>query len=1793
MANFKDSIRDLLNGASSGVASNFTGPVDMAESLVNLGRAGYGYLGHKAGVLSVGQMPDMIHGSPGTTEWSNRHLGVPQAGAGALNIVGQGLGMASPFVLASKAGQLASTALKGAANLAAPQTLSKEAGVFGGMKSRTANLPALERAQAMLEAGEDPATVWRQEGWGKNAEGKFVYEIPDNNARFNTSADITRNTDDKKLAIKEQLKMSRDLNAALEQQPDLFEKLLRQATSKNREEAMRKTAEVNRVFGADSNPYLGNFAPLAYENPEMYAAYPDLQKIILRQGQDAGPHALGSYQHSDTGSSSMNVYKASLDSAIMPPRRIVAHEMQHAIDRQQGFANGTSPGDFNGGQARLNRPLTDAMDANPMDFKSNDPKSRELARRMQDPFSAYERTAGEANARLVESRLDLTPEQGRAQYPFDPDYFKKQTGVDIHDLIGDDGMANTPGQYAEGGTVSNPKLKDNGYAVKQEGAFHRVSSALAREVGAREKGIREESQAAPAGLPRGSDAQHQEGQNDALSSAHEYAQRVLGRPYAPLTNSDASLLKQAPIGRVHALAATDHPEYKQAIYDAYKSSMPTEVGDAHDYDSLRHRAYRQLAHETGEQFKSLPVNMSFHRNGEGNYTSSKEMLHDMRHNKHMYVYQGGDRHDFLHEVDPETGLNTNEKFRAVHDYYGHGIHGNQFGPKGEEKAWASHSGMFTPLARMAMTAETRGQNSLVNYSPLNAKLKAEYAKQDEAAHAHRKSGDTAGEALAMANKAEIMSHFQFAPQNAVLLPPEFLHGDYAGGIPKYLKHLIKPKHGTSSELTHFSHTPNLTHTDPEKYGTGIKGAEAARIMDDPSAVRDRTYMYAGSPNSGEPGLGVHRYKAHSDGLYDMNADPENFKHLSLESHRVPMSASANKGVTYPMQAVTDMERLASEYGYSGVLNNKLTKPTAALFHSTPVSRYKEGGQVKTTEQMKRELASKPSKASEVLGKHEGKYLMVTQADRSKVGDDLKGGVGFSGIQHDDPAYKNVSWGVNAPSTANGMITANKRVPEGQAVWSTFVGSPTMHVSGQQVYDKLLRSFNKSVKGGFMTPELEAKYNAALQTSQTLVTDPKTKIKSMKNVFSPEDVIHDAKSLGTTFDRRRALADIMGGNRVGGKKGMIPEYDNIVRGTTDPALHDANVHDVGPRLWTMDGQTSYQPALNKSFPHVLHGEDLNQTMGMIPRDLALRDFAAKVKEKTGKPIGHMNMIRGHAPMQHLSEDFLNHLRVNGYADGGAVSQDDMQAALAMQKGLYGTIDKAASGSKRGKGTGAEFMAEAMKHPSAAREMQARGMQDIAGMPQMTREEFMKHLADHPEPKLSLNEHDNREFEKYQLPGGKNYRELLMTLDNHKGEDYFSGHYPEVANILAHMRVSDRTGANGEKILHLEELQSDWHQTGRKEGYTNAETHKAGKDAKRNLDTITAKRKEHKELMQLMEQRIATPHPRRLHPDMQQEDRDSYVHHRDSYLDMLPAQMKAQSHFDSLPGNNPKSVPDAPFKSNWHELALRQLMKHAVDGGYDRVGVTNGDDQAARWEGEDGLKQHYDTKIPSALNKIGKRHSSAVNPLEISARNPSAQVTAADLSNAAGFGHMDPVDAMNAVMGLSGADRHAAMEKAQQNLPMKRHTLHSLDITPAMRESIKAEGLPKYADGGAINLKNVGAIEAPDMDSKEFVLPPSGVGGIEKPPQPQQPQAAGGQQPPAEPVQAPTAAPQSIAAPAPQSPPSNILQLTKPGQELNAMSSPTKPLMAKGGLIKKSATISASKDHMQLELLGKKKPSKAKR
>jgi len=214
-----------------------------------------------------------------------------------------------------------------------------------------------------------------------------------------------------------------------------------------------------------------------------------------------------------------------------------------------------------------------------------------------------------------------------------------------------------------------------------------------------------------------------------------------------------------------------------------------------------------------------------------------------------------------------------------------------------------------------------------------------------------------------------------------------------------------------------------------------------------------------------------------------------------------------------------------------------------------------------------------------------------------------------------------------------------------------------------------------------------------------------------------------------------------------------------------------------------------------------------------------------------------------------------------------------------------------------------------------------------------------------------------YHKYQLPGGKNYREMLLTLpsalenynvftkglrekygeggfDNlpltnaeranlnkigekmeaEDGNRYRSSHWDE-PNVLAHIRMNDRT-IDGKKTLHLEEIQSDWHQQGRKQGYKG--------DPFPGSDKWTA---------------------------VKEGDKWSVKAENGLTVDTVKANSEKEA-IDQVARKFSSSVndrvPDAPFKKTWDELALKKAITEAVKNGYDQISWTPGEAQAARYD-----------------------------------------------------------------------------------------------------------------------------------------------------------------------------------------------------------------------------------------------------
>ena len=229
-----------------------------------------------------------------------------------------------------------------------------------------------------------------------------------------------------------------------------------------------------------------------------------------------------------------------------------------------------------------------------------------------------------------------------------------------------------------------------------------------------------------------------------------------------------------------------------------------------------------------------------------------------------------------------------------------------------------------------------------------------------------------------------------------------------------------------------------------------------------------------------------------------------------------------------------------------------------------------------------------------------------------------------------------------------------------------------------------------------------------------------------------------------------------------------------------------------------------------------------------------------------------------------------------------------------------------------------------------------------------------------------------FANYQLPGGENYRELLLTLpveDSQAERDaaevrsiraeggrayraenspsFKSSHYDQ-PNILAHVRYNERVDADGKRVLFIEEIQSDWHQAGRKRGYGGNKERQAA--AKSRFDAA---------------REALVAEIKAVEADAVADDAISLLrrHYNGRTLilgmtDAMDARMRplvdeyvrAEIAQDEAVRSERGAIPDAPFKSTdeWAMLAFKRMVRHAAENGFDRIAWTTGEQQAERYD-----------------------------------------------------------------------------------------------------------------------------------------------------------------------------------------------------------------------------------------------------
>jgi hypothetical protein len=395
-------------------------------------------------------------------------------------------------------------------------------------------------------------------------------------------------------------------------------------------------------------------------------------------------------------------------------------------------------------------------------------------------------------------------------------------------------------------------------------------------------------------------------------------------------------------------------------------------------------------------------------------------------------------------------------------------------------------------------------------------------------------------------------------------------------------------------------------------------------------------------------------------------------------------------------------------------------------------------------------------------------------------------------------------------------------------------------------------------------------------------------------------------------------------------------------------------------------------------------------GAAQKALKYGKASAQALAPTAKDIMETQLMRATDPM-----------RMNIVPDGGPSGK---LKAPANDLGFYNPAEKAALNLQRKKGTGATFVSDLKKQPGVNDERLAElGLGDLASRPNVTKEELIAAADQNRIPlretvrteggktleelnddiyqlkeDMSYMDNDSREWAEadraltrlereykqeesagramfgpkthadYNMPGGKNYREIRVGLPSNRpsiknmsrheynvavakadaeGVNDFmhSTHHGDEPNVLFHLRVADHTDAEGKKGLLIDELQSDWHQKGRDKGY------------KGDIDSAALDQ----EMKNIIKERSSLV---KEFSDYARKNNDSISPEMQERWNEFKAREDA---LDQKKNKITSAVPNAPFKDNWYQIGLKRAIKEAADTGMDRVYLTTGARQNERY------------------------------------------------------------------------------------------------------------------------------------------------------------------------------------------------------------------------------------------------------
>ena len=292
-------------------------------------------------------------------------------------------------------------------------------------------LENLAVAREMEKSGKDAGTIKAATGWERGADSKWRYETAD--FEYHPAGDLGYSR------LLEKQSWHGELENLLDRQ--IEGETLSEAEWKRFEKLTELAAGLKEQDALRERIYLDDYV----KDDELFQAYPEMKRTRLEFVDLPSADYCGGYLHPDN----RIVINISRTDDV---RSVLAHEIQHAIQTMEGFARGSNPGEFKNTVENVILDIVRATDGRILEGGGfdNTPKGIFAALDRKVPYGTilrhydyplslvaekygyenifdlvndigrfksgiqeYRSTAGEVEARNVESRLDFTSAQRR------------------------------------------------------------------------------------------------------------------------------------------------------------------------------------------------------------------------------------------------------------------------------------------------------------------------------------------------------------------------------------------------------------------------------------------------------------------------------------------------------------------------------------------------------------------------------------------------------------------------------------------------------------------------------------------------------------------------------------------------------------------------------------------------------------------------------------------------------------------------------------------------------------------------------------------------------------------------------------------------------------------------------------------------------------------------------------------------------------------------------------------------------------------------------------------------------------------------------------------------------------------------------------------------------------------------------------------------------------------------------------------------------------------------------------